>query len=197
MIYGGRSHQDFDWRSWQPDEAALKDLLRAGGYYNANDPDLSAFKAGGGKLIMWQGKPTTPADPICCSIIISACVMPWGFAGTDPFMRVYMLPAAYHCTGGYIAYQHDMLGPVVNWVERGTSPGAVVGTAALADGAIAPPPGLSLSGAGAIWGGGISTRRTVSCGRQRRACPTIISIGWGGHHRRQTAGGLILFRPIE
>lgn len=135
MIYGGRSHQDFDWRSWQPDEAALRDLLRAGGYYNANDPDLSAFKAGGGKLIMWQGE----ADNAGGSYLLLDYYQRvrdamGGFAGTDPFMRVYMLPAVYHCTGGYIAYQHDMLGPVVNWVERGTSPGAVVGTAALADG---------------------------------------------------------------
>lgn len=137
MIYGGRSHQDFDWRTWQPDEAAVTDLLRAGGYYNANNPDLSAFKARGGKLLMWQGE----ADNAAGSYLLLDYYQRvrdkmGGFAGTDPFLRVYMLPGVYHCSGGYIGYQHDLLGQMVNWVERGAAPNAIIGSAILEDGTV-------------------------------------------------------------
>ena len=63
-----------------------------------------------------------------------------GFAGTDDFLKVYMLPGVYHCSGGYVAYEHDMLGPMVNWVERGKAPDAIVGAAVLDDGKIRTRP---------------------------------------------------------
>ncbi len=137
MIYGGNSHQSFDWTNWKPDAAAVKDLLNAGGYYNANNPDLSAFKAKGGKLLMWQGE----ADNAGGSYLLPDYYQRvrdtmGGFAGTDPFLRVYMLPGVYHCSGGTVAYQHDLLGQMINWVERGTAPDAIVGTAILDDGTI-------------------------------------------------------------
>lgn len=137
MIYGGKSHQDFDWKSWKPDEAAVKDLLRVGGYYNANNPDLSAFKAAGGKLIMWQGE----ADNAGGSYLLLDYYqrvrdLMGGFAATDNFLKVYMLPGVYHCSGGYVAYQHDMLGQIVNWVERGVAPEGIIGSAILADGTV-------------------------------------------------------------
>jgi len=137
MIYNGETRQDFDWRSWKPDAAALADLMEKGGYYNASNPDLSAFKARGGKLIMWQGE----ADNAGGSYLLPDYYQRvrdtmGGFAGTDPFMRVYMFPGVYHCAGGYVGYQHDLLGPIVNWVERGVAPGAVEGAAILEDGTV-------------------------------------------------------------
>lgn len=137
MIYGGETHQDFDWRSWQPGKADVVDMLQKGGYYDANNPDLSAFKANGGKLIMWQGE----ADNAGGSYILldyyqNVRDRMGGFAGTGDFLKVYMLPGVYHCSGGYVAYEHDMLGPMVNWVERGEAPGAIVGTAILDGGKI-------------------------------------------------------------
>ncbi|MCW2338591.1 feruloyl esterase [Sphingobium sp. B2D3A] len=137
MIYNGETHQDFDWRTWKPDAAALADLIEKGGYYNASNPDLAAFKARGGKLIMWQGEADNAAGswllPDYYQRVRNAM---GGFAGTDPFMRVYMFPGVYHCAGGYIGYQHDLLGPMVNWVERGAAPGAVEGAAILKDGTV-------------------------------------------------------------
>ncbi|MCW3836988.1 tannase/feruloyl esterase family alpha/beta hydrolase [Sphingomonas canadensis] len=141
MIYGGESHQDFDWQSWAPGKAEVADLMEKGGYYNANNPDLSAFKASGGKLIMWQGE----ADNAGGSHILQDYYQNvrdtmGGFAGTHPFLRVYFLPGVYHCSGGYIAYEHDMLGAIVTWVERGSAPDAIVGAAVLADGKVRTRP---------------------------------------------------------
>lgn len=135
MIFGGDTHQDFDWRRWRPGKADLAELLEHGGYYNASDPNLTAFKTAGGKLIMWQGE----ADNAGGSYLLLDYYqrvrdLMGGFAGTDPFLRTYMLPGVYHCSGGYIPYEHDILGPMVNWVERGVAPDALMGTARLADG---------------------------------------------------------------
>lgn len=135
MIYGGTSHQDFDWKSWKPDEAVLQDLLREGGYYNANNPDLTAFKASDGKLIMWQGEADNAGGShLLLDYYQRVRDLMGGFAGTDDFMRVYMLPGVYHCSGGYVPYQHDMLGQIVNWVEGGAAPAGIVGSAILEDG---------------------------------------------------------------
>ena len=141
MIYGGDTHQDFDWKTWKPGKADVVDMLEKGGYYDANNPDLSAFKAAGGKLIMWQGE----ADNAGGSYILldyyqNVRDRMGGFAGTDDFLKVYMLPGVYHCSGGYVAYEHDMLGPMVNWVERGKAPDAIVGAAVLDDGKIRTRP---------------------------------------------------------
>ena len=141
MIYNGETNQDFDWQSWEPGRDELVDLMQHGGYYNANNPDLSGFRNAGGKLIMWQGE----ADNAGGSYIMPDYYQRvrdsmGGFAGTDPFMRVYMLPGVYHCSGGYIAYEHDMLGPMVNWVERDHAPDAIVGAAILEDGAVRQRP---------------------------------------------------------
>ncbi len=141
MIYGGETHQDLDWQSWHPGKADLADLMDKGGYYNANNPDLAAFKASGGKLIMWQGE----ADNAGGSYILLDYYQHvrdtmGGFAATDPFLRVYMFPGVYHCAGGYIAYEHDLLGPMVNWVERGIAPDGITGSAILSDGTIRSRP---------------------------------------------------------
>ena len=97
MIYGGDTHQDFDWKTWKPGKADVVDMLEKGGYYDANNPDLSAFKAAGGKLIMWQGE----ADNAGGSYILldyyqNVRDRMGGFAGTGDFLKVYMLPGVYH-----------------------------------------------------------------------------------------------------
>jgi len=137
MIYGGETHQDFDWRSWHPDKAALADLMDKGGFYNASKTDLSAFKQAGGKLIMWQGE----ADNVSGSYFLLDYYQRvrdrmGEFTATDPFLRVYMMPGMYHCSGGYVPYEHDLLGPMVRWVETGVAPQGIVGTALLSEGKV-------------------------------------------------------------
>jgi feruloyl esterase len=36
---------------------------------------------------------------------------------------VFLVPAMSHCGGGPALYQFDMLGALVNWVEKGTAGG--------------------------------------------------------------------------
>jgi poly(3-hydroxybutyrate) depolymerase len=43
----------------------------------------------------------------------------------DRFARFYRVPGMGHCSGGAAADQFDMLGPLVNWVEKGIAPNTV------------------------------------------------------------------------
>ncbi|KAK5464558.1 hypothetical protein LTS15_001120 [Exophiala xenobiotica] len=89
------------------------------------DPDLSAFKARGGKMLTWQGL----ADNL---------IMPNGtmhyydqVAALDPavgdFYRVFFAPGVGHCGGGSGPVPVDILMALRGWVENGTAPGQLEG----------------------------------------------------------------------
>ncbi|HTT01042.1 MAG TPA: tannase/feruloyl esterase family alpha/beta hydrolase [Steroidobacteraceae bacterium] len=137
MIYDGEPPAGFNWRTWKPDAAALADLFRRGGYYNASNPDLRRFRAAGGKLVIWQGAADSAAGPYALFDYYQRVRdVVGGFAGSQAFMRVFLIPGVYHCEGGYVPYQEDFLGPVVRWVEQGIAPESILATAQLPDGAV-------------------------------------------------------------
>jgi hypothetical protein len=47
----------------------------------------------------------------------------------DEFARLYPVPGMGHCSGGPATDQADFITPLVQWVERGIAPGALVATA--------------------------------------------------------------------
>lgn len=141
MIYDGHPPRDFNWRTWRPDAQALAGLLRHGGYFDASDPNLRAFRDAGGKLIIWQGAADNAAGPYGMFDYYQRVRDELGgFQGTQPFMRVFLVPGVYHCEGGYVAYQEDFLGSMVSWVERRTAPDSVSATAVLGDGTMRTRP---------------------------------------------------------
>jgi hypothetical protein len=98
--------------------------------YNANDPDLSAFRARGGKLIMYHGW-ADPSIPPFSTVDYYRAVQQRGGAGS--YTRLYMIPAGYHCLFGPPDADGvpseigipDMLSPLMDWVEKGTAPGVI------------------------------------------------------------------------
>jgi feruloyl esterase len=97
--------------------------------YNANDPDLSAFRAHGGKLIMYHGW-ADPYIPPFSTVDYYRAVQKRGGAGA--YTRLYMIPAGYHCLFGPEADDSpseigvpEFLQPLMDWVERGTAPGVI------------------------------------------------------------------------
>ena len=93
-----------------------------------NATNLGKLKRRGAKMMVYHGT----ADPIFSSDDTTA----WyeglrtdngGSAGN--FARYYTIPGMNHCSGGPSTDQFDMLTPLVEWVERGTPPEAVVATA--------------------------------------------------------------------
>ncbi len=47
---------------------------------------------------------------------------------TDKFLRLYMVPGMGHCGGGQGHSTVDWLTPLVDWVENGVAPEAIVGS---------------------------------------------------------------------
>ena len=114
---------------------------------NANDPDLSRFKAAGGKLMMFNGT-ADPGVPFASPIeYYERVVQAQGgdLTATQNFFRFYQVPGMGHCasiTGGpgvgdfgqsYSPYvpkdqAHDILLKLVDWVENKNAPDSIVAT---------------------------------------------------------------------
>ena len=91
----------------------------------ADNPDLRAFKAHGGKLIMWQGL----ADQLIftgdsINYYNRALAANGGIRATESFFRYFLAPGVMHCGTpgpGSIAPTNPMQ-QVIDWVERGRAP---------------------------------------------------------------------------
>jgi hypothetical protein len=96
--------------------------------YDANDPDLSAFRTHGGKLILYHGW-ADPLIPPFSTVDYYRAVQKRG--GSDAFTRLYMIPGGYHClVGPNISDPTELswpefVQPLFSWVERGVAPGVI------------------------------------------------------------------------
>lgn len=99
------------------------------GIVDATDPNLSAFYKDGGKLIQWQGWADQFIPPEGSVAYRQAVIDTMGASTVNQFYRLYMFPGVYHCGGGYGPDVFDLLTPMINWVEKGTSPTAVTAAA--------------------------------------------------------------------
>ncbi|MGI4878913.1 MAG: tannase/feruloyl esterase family alpha/beta hydrolase [Janthinobacterium lividum] len=94
--------------------------------YDATNPDLSAFAARGGKLILWHGWADPQISPINTIAYHEAVRRQMGVAKADSFERLYLLPGVYHCSGGEGPSLIDLVTPIMAWVERGAAPDALL-----------------------------------------------------------------------
>ncbi len=92
---------------------------------NANDPDLAAYRARGGKLILYHGWADTGVNPMTTVGYFERVRQLLG-SGTDEFARLYMVPGMFHCRGGLNVDRFDALSAVIGWVERDTRPQALI-----------------------------------------------------------------------
>ncbi len=102
-----------------------------------DDPDLSGFRAAGGKLLSWQGQ-SDQLVPTQGTVDYRKRVerTMGGGARVDDFYRLFLLPGVAHCQGGPGPQATDPLGALVTWVEKGHAP-ATLATAVLdADGTV-------------------------------------------------------------
>ena len=122
-------------QAWRFDAQTFAELSRRGALYDARSTDLRGFRERAGKLILWQGF----ADPAA-----GAYGLPdyyyrlsrevGGFEAARSFSRMFLIPGVYHCAGGYVPYEEDLLGALVSWVELGHAPDSVMATALLKEG---------------------------------------------------------------
>jgi feruloyl esterase len=112
-------------------EEMHKDLEQLGGIYNATDPDLSLFRAHGGKIIIYHSWADQAIPPFATLDYYRAVErLAGGLPGAQRFSRLYMIPGLYHCpcgqpVDGDPATTVQFMPQLVAWVERGEAPGAV------------------------------------------------------------------------
>lgn len=92
---------------------------------DATNPDLSAFKSAGGKLILWHGWSDQHISPRYTIAYHEAMTQTMGASSMKEFMRMYLVPGVYHCGGGEGHANMDLVTSLVDWVERGKAPDAV------------------------------------------------------------------------
>jgi feruloyl esterase len=97
------------------------------GMYDAIDPDLSAFRAAGGKLILWAGWADPAISPVGTVAYYQAVQKAMGGpAVTSRFARLFMLPGVSHCGGGDGPSSFDALTAITTWVTRNQAPASLI-----------------------------------------------------------------------
>ncbi|WP_117193461.1 tannase/feruloyl esterase family alpha/beta hydrolase [Rhizobium terrae] len=96
--------------------------------YNADDPDISAFRAAGGKMIVWHGWADAIVSPYTTVAWHKAAEKTAGGAeALAKNVRLYMIPGLDHCgiapgAGGISQANLDPLGALESWMQKGEAP---------------------------------------------------------------------------
>ena len=101
-----------------------RDTRLAASVLNATNPNLDAFKARKGTLIIWHGW-ADPALPAQATVNYYRQVRDHDRAAAD-YCRLFMIPGCLHCGGGPGASEVDWLSTIVDWVEHGKAPDRLV-----------------------------------------------------------------------
>ncbi len=104
------------------DDAMLARLQPARALYDATNPDLSAFFAHGGKLILWHGWSDPHISPLGTLDYFERIGLKLGKAKRDASVRLFLFPGMSHCSGGDGPSEFPMLAGIMGWVEDGAAP---------------------------------------------------------------------------
>jgi len=103
---------------------------RFGAMLGAWNPDLRAFAARGGKLLVYHGWTDGLLSPWNSIAYWEAVNARMGAARVPGFFRLFMAPGVDHCRGGAGPDRFDALSAVMAWRERGQAPDRLIaGTA--------------------------------------------------------------------
>jgi feruloyl esterase len=89
-------------------------------------PDLSAFVASGGKLVVAHGWADGIITPLNTLDYWGSVLDTMGEDAVGGFAQLYMLPGMGHCGGGPGPSRVDLLAPLIAWVERGEAPDVLI-----------------------------------------------------------------------
>lgn len=92
---------------------------------DSTNPDLSAFSARGGKIIMYENMADYAQSPYAGIEYYKSVVAAMGAANAENFLRLYVAPGVDHMGVGAPAVV-DLLDVLTQWSENGKSPGDLV-----------------------------------------------------------------------
>ncbi|MFM1895797.1 MAG: hypothetical protein RLZZ385_871 [Pseudomonadota bacterium] len=123
---------EFHWLEFDVNDVSAGKAALMSEIMDATDPDLSAFlKDNGGKLIIYHGL-TDALSVATATVGYFQDVVDSTFAGsladTTDHARLFLAPGMGHCGGGAGPNDWDKLSSLVDWVENGVAPDAIVAT---------------------------------------------------------------------
>jgi feruloyl esterase len=124
MRYLGHQDPNWDWRMFDLDrDTALAD--KNAGFINSIDPNPRAFKAHGGKLLLYHGWADATIAPGHTIDYYSSVLSTMG-SGQGDWVRLFMAPGMQHCGGGPGPNQANFMGALERWRESGTAPDRIL-----------------------------------------------------------------------
>ena len=136
MVY---DEKNWDYKTFTVESGMKTATRKTAEALNAINPDLSAFRRRGGKLILYHGW-NDPAIPALNTVnYYQEVIAKMGRSAADSFTRLYMVPGMQHCGGGpgpenfgealdapSTDPQHNIRTTLENWVEKGTAPSSFI-----------------------------------------------------------------------
>ena len=142
--YGGFVFEDKNWdfRNFDFVNDTAKARAKLGALMDASNPDLSAFRKRGGKLIQYHGLLDGSIPPAMSARYYDDVVEHMGsIDATQDFYRLFLAPGVLHCgfgpgpnafgnlgPRGPANAEHDTLLALQKWVERGVAPSQIIAT---------------------------------------------------------------------
>ena len=111
---------NYDVRRYRPEDFAER-VREVSALMDSTNPDLSAFAARGGKLLMLENMADYAQSPYAGIGYYQAVVSRLGQADVDRFVKLYTAPGVDHVGSGAPA-NVDMLAVLVDWAEQGKAP---------------------------------------------------------------------------
>jgi feruloyl esterase len=128
LVRIARDDEGLDWKTFDVnrDVPLLDQKL---GFVDATNPDLSKFKARGGKLLMYHGWADPAISPQNTIRYYESVLKTMGSEQGD-WVRLFMVPGMGHCRGGPGLNGFDSVLAIEQWVEQGTAPKQLEGRGA-------------------------------------------------------------------
>jgi feruloyl esterase len=120
----GYQDPNWDWNNWNLDRDAAVATEKAG-FIDVRSHDLSAFKARGGKLLLYHGW-VDPGITAGNTVNFYKAVLAKMGPKQDNWLRLFMVPGMQHCAGGPGTDQFNKVAVMERWRESGIAPDQIL-----------------------------------------------------------------------
>ncbi len=114
----------WDYRSFDWDRDIER--VRTSRPYDANNPDIGAFIARGGKLLIYHGWTDTLISAHNSIEYVANVEATLGAAKTRDAVRLFLAPGMNHCRGGVGPWVIDAIGALQSWSDTGRAPDMLI-----------------------------------------------------------------------
>ena len=126
LKYWITQNPQFDWTTLTPEAYQRywdQSIEQYGIVIGTDNPDLSAFRDAGGKILLWHGWADQLITPEGTIDYYKRVLQQMGGAQkTAPFLEFFLAPGVAHCGGGAGPAPYGTLDAVRAWVEDGKAP---------------------------------------------------------------------------